>query len=283
MVSVIIPSFNRAATIVDAVNSVLNQTYRDIELIVIDDGSVDNTKEVLSNISDPRFRYVFQTNAGACRARNHGIELAKGEYIAFHDSDDLWHEDKLEKQMKAMLESDADILFCKLNQFNKKQLVQVLPQNISEGFLDPVVTLFGIGTQTLVIKKNVFDTIRFDEELPRFQEFELLLSAVKEGYSLYCLDEGLVDYFIGDDSISVNTEKLYHACRIIVDKHPEIIKNYPVMLRVMGYKLKNEAQKLSYEKNEYYFKYMNLAYKYTRNKKILLYILIRKGKAIFHK
>ena len=94
MVSIIIPTYNRADKLKAAIMSVLNQTYCDLELIIVDDGSTDDTKNVVANIDDNRLRYVYQKNAGACVARNNGIEEAHGDYIAFHDSDDVWHLDK---------------------------------------------------------------------------------------------------------------------------------------------------------------------------------------------
>ena len=100
LVSVIIPTYNRGRLILDSINSVLNQTYKNIELIVVDDCSTDNTEEILKSINDSRIKYVkLEKNSGACIARNKGIELSTGEFIAFNDSDDLWITTKLEKQL----------------------------------------------------------------------------------------------------------------------------------------------------------------------------------------
>ncbi len=100
-VSVILPTFNRAHLICEAIDSILNQTYRDFEIIVVDDGSTDNTTEVLQRYSD-RITYIKQENKGPGDARNRGIAEAKGEYIAFLDSDDIWFKDKLELQVAVM-------------------------------------------------------------------------------------------------------------------------------------------------------------------------------------
>ena len=88
--SVIMPAFNRQQLIEVSVGSVLNQTFGDFELIVIDDGSTDNTVQILEQINDPRLIVLKQTNAGPGAARNRGIGVAKGEYVAFLDSDDLY-------------------------------------------------------------------------------------------------------------------------------------------------------------------------------------------------
>ena len=108
-VSVIIPTYNRAHLIKDAVESVLNQTYQDFELIVIDDGSTDNTKEVLAVYKD-KLTYIYQDNQGRSSARNHGIKLVQGEYIAFLDSDDVWFLDKLERQVPVLESAPPDVV-----------------------------------------------------------------------------------------------------------------------------------------------------------------------------
>ena len=106
-VSVIIPTYNRASMLREAIQSVLDQTYSDFEIIVVDDGSTDNTGDVVSVFSDTRIRYVFQENRGRSNARNHALSLARGEYIAFLDSDDLFLPSKLGIQVKA-LEDNPD-------------------------------------------------------------------------------------------------------------------------------------------------------------------------------
>ncbi|MCT7970923.1 glycosyltransferase family 2 protein [Laspinema olomoucense] len=103
-ISVIIPAYNAEATILETIDSVLKQTFTDFELLVINDGSQDNTQTVVESISDSRVRVISYPNGGVCVARNRGIFLAKGELIAFLDADDLWTLDKLEKQYTALQE-----------------------------------------------------------------------------------------------------------------------------------------------------------------------------------
>ena len=104
LITVIIPTYNRAHLIKDAAYSVLNQSYKNIELIIIDDCSTDDTAEVVKSINDPRLNYHrLEKNSGACIARNKGIELARGDYISFNDSDDKWLENKLEEQLEFLL------------------------------------------------------------------------------------------------------------------------------------------------------------------------------------
>ena len=244
MVSVIIPTYNRETLIERSVRSVLEQTYTDLEVIVVDDCSTDNTRQRLEAIQDTRLRYTcLERNSGACVARNSGIDLAQGEYIAFQDSDDQWEPQKLEKQMHVLARTDADIVFCKLK-YHKSNGVQLIPRGMKEGFVEADASLFGIGTQAIVAKRKVFDNLRFDTAFPRYQDLELMYRAGKE-YSLYCLAEGLVDYAVGTDSISSNPEKLYQACLLILEKHPEIKESRPVMMKQMAYTLLRAALDIS--------------------------------------
>ena len=105
LISVVLPTYNRARCLSRSINSVLNQTFSNLELIIVDDGSTDNTRELVESFSDPRIRYIYQENAGACAARNHGINEALGTYIAFQDSDDEWRKDKLEIQLNALIKN----------------------------------------------------------------------------------------------------------------------------------------------------------------------------------
>ncbi len=102
LVSVIIPTFNRSSLVIAAIESALNQTYQQVEVLIIDDGSNDDTKEKIKQLSDYRLKYYFQFNAGVASARNHGFRVAQGEFIAFLDSDDRWYPEKLELELLAL-------------------------------------------------------------------------------------------------------------------------------------------------------------------------------------
>jgi len=109
-VSVIIPTYNRAHLVGRAIRSVLNQTYQDFEIIVVDDHSTDNTEEVVKSFNDPRIRYIrHEKNRGGSAARNTGIRAARGEYIAFLDDDDYWLPTKVEKQISLFEQAPADV------------------------------------------------------------------------------------------------------------------------------------------------------------------------------
>ena len=112
-ISVIIPTYNRGESIIDSINSVLKQTYHNLEIIIIDDGSTDNTEFLISNLNDDRIKYVkLNKNKGANFARNEGIKIASGKYITFQDSDDLYHLDKIERQYRNLIKKKSDFDFC---------------------------------------------------------------------------------------------------------------------------------------------------------------------------
>ena len=249
MISVIIPTYNRGHVIRKSVESVLNQSFDDIEVIVVDDGSTDDTKIVVQSISDDRVKYIYQQNAGAGAARNTGIESAGGEFIAFQDSDDIWHSEKLERQYQKIISVDADVVLCKLNKIFEDGLSQKMGSQLKEGFIPVYGDLRGVGTQTILAKKKVFSLVRFDVNMPRLQDLDLLLR-LSEHSKIYCMDDALVDYYTQNDSISNRTDKLYQACRRIYEKYD----GKPIgVQQVLSQLLSSEAVKLykSGDRTEY--------------------------------
>lgn len=245
LLSVIIPTYNRADKIERSIRSILNQDYKNLEVIIVDDGSEDNTANIIKEIDDSRVRYIYQKNAGACSARNNGIRHARGEYIGFHDSDDIWHKDKLVKQMPVLLTNQADIVFCKLMLVDKNGKSDGIarPTYINGGLLNPVKTVFGVSTQTLIMKADVAKKYLFDEKMPRWQDFEFVLRASQDN-RLYCVNEPLVDYMIGDDSISRNPRKLIDAAKRVITKHPWLNTKYPYMSEQVANALFGDALQL---------------------------------------
>lgn len=225
-ISVVLPTYNRANTIKKSIDSILGQSFKDFELIIIDDGSTDNTKNLIEEYKDNRIKYFYQKNSGACSARNYGIKMAQGDYIAFIDSDDIWHEDKLQKQYNVISKYDVDVVFCKMRQHNiNSDSTKIIPKEIVEGMQDKLKYFIGIGTQTLLVKKDVFSSVMFDPLMPRFQDLDWLVRTHNK-YKFYCIDEVLVDYFLSTDSISKNNENTYKACLIINKKYKDFKKNY---------------------------------------------------------
>ena len=145
MFSVVIPLYNKEHYIVKAVNSVLEQSFRQFELIVINDGSTDNSQHCLESISDPRLRVINQINTGVSAARNRGVELANYSWVAFLDADDWWHPDFL-NELSALTTNYPDAVLYGSNYYYVKHgrnhlQDKGLPSGFRSGYIDYVATL----------------------------------------------------------------------------------------------------------------------------------------------
>jgi glycosyltransferase involved in cell wall biosynthesis len=234
LISVIIPTYNRAHLIKRSAKSVLNQTYKNLELIIIDDGSTDNTKEVINSLNDKRIVYVKQENQGVSMARNNGVATAKGKYIAFQDSDDVWHLDKLEKQLFALQKNNADIVFCKILQIGNLRKRKE-PTYIKYGFLPKNILPFNIYPQSLLGKAEIFKNNFFDKTIQGIEDFDLAIRIHKK-YSFYCIKDALIDYYMQGDSLSLNCEKRIADLKTIINKNDNFLTNYsPKSLELLAY------------------------------------------------
>ncbi len=225
MISVIIPTYNREKTIMRAISSVLNQTYSDIECIVVDDGSTDDTRKIINAVSDPRLKYIYQENSGANAARNRGIHEARGEYIAFQDSDDEWMPLKLESQLRYLQEEDVDICICKGENVNyptgAPKYRPILEGNQYYPY-ERICTNVEVGTQTIIAKRKVFEQNLFDEMLKKVQDYDWLVRAGKNN-SIYFVDEILVKRYMQDDSISKQ------GLLVSISTHQYLVEKYRTM------------------------------------------------------
>ena len=234
LISVVVPTFNRKKTISYCLNSVLTQTYNNLEVIVVDDCSTDNTVSIINNFPDPRLRcVVLEKNSGAQAARNRGIIEAKGEWIAFQDSDDEWLPEKLEKQVAAIATVNYDPwVVVHSNAFRydpvrKKKMLCLL--SIVEGD-DQYSTLLKSPAPlypTILVSKIALEKIEYlDENVPSFQEWDTSIRLAK-----YCkfihIKDPLMIYYIGDShAISGNGLKNIEGWHYIIKKHEDDIKKF---------------------------------------------------------
>jgi len=176
MISVLIPAYNAEDFIGEAIESVLRQTFRDIEVIVVDDGSTDQTAHVVASFSS-KVRYYFQENAGAAAARNHCVRVSRGELLAFLDADDIWAEKKLELQVREF-ENDPSLeaVFGMLRQVPQSDWVR----KISETDVDESELLKGYSQATMLIKRDSFLRIGMFSEENTIGEFVDWLLRAKE-------------------------------------------------------------------------------------------------------
>ncbi|MDN5870838.1 MAG: glycosyltransferase [Nitrococcus sp.] len=247
LVSVIIPTYNRAHVLGRAIHSVLAQTYEGLELIVVDDASTDNTQGLVERIKDSRVRYLrHDHNKGGGAARNTGIAAAQGEYIAFQDSDDEWLVEKLERQVSLLQTTGSAVAGVYCGYIRRAgDRVSYLPgpqcRDRKVSLVTKLLCLYcPIGTQTLLLKrKPLIEVGCFDERLRRRQDGELLLR-LSLTYELEVVDEPLVVMNILTERVTNDVAALIKAEEIILAKHQEYFNKHPGVLASRFYGLGRE-------------------------------------------
>jgi len=255
MISVIIPTYNRAHLIERSIKSVLNQTYKDFELLIIDDGSTDNTEEVVARFDDERIRYIkCEENGGASKARNRGIAEAQYEYIAFQDSDDEWHADKLEKQMKAMEEASEDVglVYCEYFYHGVQGQEaycppRELPLEEKQGDMFARLLIGNlIGTPTMLIKRECFEKVGvFNENFPCLEDWELVIR-IARNYRIAFVPECLMEVYANWASVSNNLYGYLKTKCILVGIYKTELLKYNLFDEVVG-KILKEAKSFKLE------------------------------------
>jgi len=204
LVTAVICTYKRANLVTRAIRSVLNQTYKNIEIIVVDDASPDNTDEVIAGLSDQRIRYIRHAqNKGPSAARNTGIRAANGSYVAFLDDDDEWKSDKIERQLQFFEKAPVDAVLCasfvndkRTRPFSRKS---VRLEDLKRG------NVFAPGSG-LIVRASVLKNVWFDESIGHGEDWDALIS-IASGYRIGYLDEPL--YNVNDAS----HERITNAAR----------------------------------------------------------------------
>lgn len=184
LVSIVIPAFNSVSTIGETLDSVISQTFDNWEAIVVDDGSTDGLNIFLKKYSDPRVKYFYKENGGVASARNFGIKSAEGDYIAFLDSDDIWHPEKLFESIKKMTEDNAELIYSDILMFETDfnfsvKYKYVEPFDISNDY-ERLLVYDYIPTLSVVVKKSVFLEIGdFDETLKGTEDWDMWIRIAK--------------------------------------------------------------------------------------------------------
>ena len=220
-VSVVITCFNYGQYLEAAVRSVLDQTYRDVEVIVVDDGSTDNTPDIMRiYVSDDRVSYIRQENAGQPKAKNRGILASKGAFIAFLDADDLWMPEKLEKQMVLFDDPQVGVVYARRIWINQDG--EIIPGNERRLWRGEVLDRIFIDNfvcfSSAVIRRAVLHQVGFfDESLPMGIDYDLWIR-VAACATFDFVDEPLVRYRTGHANLSRNTLKRYDCAQRIMRK-----------------------------------------------------------------
>jgi glycosyltransferase involved in cell wall biosynthesis len=208
-VSVIIPTYNRVASLKRAVASILNQTYRDFEAVVVNDGSTDRTAEYLATLDIPQIRHrEFPVNRGGSAARNEGIKMARGNLIAFLDDDDLWEPAKLREQVNAVAAENADSCYTGVTKltfhgtvsryiFRRPKYPDLYKSFMADNFVG--------GTSSFMVKKGLLENIGgFDEALTALQDWDLFIRLSKNGCTMHGINRSLVSYRVADNSRNIS-------------------------------------------------------------------------------
>jgi glycosyltransferase involved in cell wall biosynthesis len=232
LVSIIMPAYNSEDTISESIDSAVSQTYRNIELIVVDDGSTDKTADIckVRESEDHRIRYVRQSNMGVSAARNTGIRMARGDFIAFLDADDLWEQDKIELQMAVSSNQPDAVILTEVQRFSGDSPSKILlpkkfpPQyTIKDEYIRTILNLENVQMAcfgTALVRKAHLEVVGlFDENLTTGEDWDLWLRLAFH-YPFANIDKPLRLYRDNPGSLTARTKlkKTFHCQLHIIDK-----------------------------------------------------------------
>lgn len=271
-VSIVIPTFNRSSSVKKAVESVLNQTYQNFELIIVDDNSNDDTRETISILKDRRIRYHRnKKNLGGSASRNVGINMASSKFIAFLDDDDEWLPEKLEKQIHILEKTKSD--FCGVFTGFKylkegKVIKRTIPQKEGDLYRD-LLWSNCIGTTSIfLVKKSCLSEIgNFNEKLPASQDWDLYLRLARK-YKFKVIQEPLVNYCVHEgEQISDSYQKklasleyMYENNKNEIVKFKKIHGNHLYNLSIFELLNSNRENALNYVKKSVEINPLNIKY-----------------------
>ncbi|MGB3535685.1 MAG: glycosyltransferase [Microcoleaceae cyanobacterium] len=249
LISIIIPVYNGEKTIQETILSVLNQTYKNIEIIIINDGSTDSTLEVISSIPNSNIKVFSYPNTGVSASRNRGIAEAKGEYISFIDADDLWTPDKLETQFNALQENpQAAVAYSWTDWINQSGEVidhgghhQISGDVYAHLFLGDFIE----GGSNVLIRKSALDQVGvFDESVNFSEDWEMWLRLAAR-YQFVVVPRTQILYRISDQSASFNVLQMEKSSLQVI--HQAIIQSPQPIEHLKSHCLANRYKYLTYK------------------------------------
>lgn len=214
LVSIIIPTYNRAHLIAETLDSVIAQTYQNWECIVIDDGSSDHTNQVMQTYCEKDFRFKYfhrpeEHLSGGNGARNYGYLKSKGELIKWFDSDDLMHPELLEVQVKDILKNKTQLTFCNLKILNSFETFNPLGfENIENLLKDFITRKIKINLQSILFSKNSLKEFKFNEKLTKAQDLDFIYEVLREKPIYSYTNQNLCEIRLHNQRISENYKKL---------------------------------------------------------------------------
>lgn len=266
-VSVIIPSYNSGKYLEEAIISAVNQTYKNTEIIIVNDGSTDSTEEIVKSWQrkDRRIRYVkHEKNRGLAAARNTGIKNSQGSYIAFLDADDVWLPQKLEVQMRKIEETGADLVFSNWYIWEPERKLKIKAFNLSPVQSNKKDLLFFFikknlsNPSTALLKKSSLEKVGlFDESLRSSEDYDLWIRFLLEGMEITFIQEPLIYYREHQWQMSKNIYKMrlsrLTVYKKVVKRNPWLVIKYPILIKkiilLQGYKFIQDLLKaIQYQK-----------------------------------
>lgn len=227
-ISIVLPVKNRAGIIGESIQSVLDQTYHDFELIVVDDASTDATPKMVEAFEDPRIKLIrLPESRGASGARNAGIQEVRGAWIAFQDSDDLWLPEKLAQQFQAVKAAGSGCVgvYCSYRRVAPEGM-EILPKpgpGLSGAVLPRLLKGNFITTQTFVVRKDAVDAVgEFDSNLGALNDWDFAVRVAQQGDILW-VQNPLVVYRVQPDSLSVSLDRFEHDYLYMLEKHHHLM------------------------------------------------------------
>jgi glycosyltransferase involved in cell wall biosynthesis len=220
-VSIILPVYNSAQFVEEALESIRQQTYRDYEVIVVDDGSQDQTGEIVKQHKG-KLRYIYQDHGGPAQARNRGIRESTGKYIAFLDSDDLWLPSKLEKQVDMMDRNpELSMVITENLCFNEQGVFMPWMgkrEKLMEGDIAKNIFVHSwVGTPTVMVKREVFDRVGLFEEQLQLAEDDNMWVRIAANFKVGLLDEVLVKVRDHSSRTILDREKMFESVRVNIE------------------------------------------------------------------
>lgn len=228
------PAYNAAQHIAESIKSALDQTWRNIELVIVNDGSTDETDRIVQEyLSDERVLYFqHDQNKGLPATRNTGIRISTGEYIAFLDSDDLWHREKLQRQMEYFEHMEVDLVHTRYqildnDAYYTRKLSRKAIKHLEFPTYESLLCHNGIGVLTVVIKREVIAQIGdFDESLWTGEDWDMWIRLAKAGKRFGFLNDILATYRIHGGTMTQQIEIYGQAVMVVLSKHLNV--NHPI-------------------------------------------------------
>lgn len=249
LISVIIPAYNCQEWICDAIDSVLNQTYPNHEIIVIDDGSSDGTKALLEECYGETIRYIYQENKGLAAARNRGLDEAKGSYIQFLDCDDIISPEKFEAQLNSIKDDEglvlsiSDYYSCDIDDIDKERSDRYLSPAIVND--DPIIDLisrweteFSIPVHCFLFDASFFKFygIRFDETLPNHEDWDCWMRIFSMKPTIKYVDRKCAIYRISSRSMCYDFKAMKYGYLKAIQQQIHLLKHDKKMVDLLSKK-----------------------------------------------